>query len=132
MSEHLSSEEQRLDQAEPTKPISDMQKYRSLIGHMICESLGYFTPQSALRAVQSHRDGEPFACEWYSHIATCQGKRMFDRETLIEVNRATIERAFRRREHHAGYMAEYQQAKALVDREIADQGSTSGMLASWF
>lgn len=109
-----------------------MQKYRCLVGHMICQSLGYFTPQMALRAVQSHRDGEPFACEWYSHMASCQGIGMFDHQTLIEINRATIKRAFQRRHAHSGYMAEYQQAKALVDREIADRGSTSGMLASWF
>lgn len=99
---------------------------------MICQSLGYFTPQMALSAVQSHRDGEPFACEWYSHQANCQGKGMFDTHALIEINRSTIEQAFQRRHDHSGYMAEYQQAKALVDREIAERGSTGGMLASWF
>jgi hypothetical protein len=114
------------------QPVSDMRKYKCLTGHLISESLGYFTPRSALKAILAHRDGVPFACEWYSHMASCQGKGLFDHETLIGINRATIERACRRRGDHAGYMAEYQQAKALVNREIADEGSTSGMLASWF
>jgi len=119
--------------ADQTKlPIRDIQKYRKLVGHLICESLGYFTPQSALRAVQAHRDGEPFACEWYSHISMQQSKGMFDQAALIEINRATLERAFRRRHDHAGYMAEYEQAKALVDQEIDREGSTHGRLASWF
>ena len=109
-----------------------MQRYRCLVSHLICESLGYFTPRSALMAVLAHKRNEPFACEWYSHIASCSGKDMFDHKTLIEVNRATLERAFQRRGHHTGYMAEYQQAKALVDQEIVQEGSTSGMLASWF
>jgi hypothetical protein len=132
MSEKLTADAGRPDYTEPVKPISDMRKYKCLTGHLICESLGYFTPRSALRAILAHRDGEPFACEWYSHMAMCQGKVMFDHETLIEINRATIERAFHGRRGHAGYMAEYKRAKALVDQEIADEGSTGGMLASWF
>ena len=65
-------------------------------------------------------------------MAMHQGKQAFDDQTLLEINRATLERAFRRRHDHAGYMAEYEQAKALVQREIDDEGSTDEMLASWF
>jgi hypothetical protein len=132
MSEKAPVDADRHDNAEPAKPTSDMQKYRCVVGHLICESLGYFTPRSALQALMAHRDGEEYPCEWYSHIAMCQGKGMFDHDALLEINRETIRRAFHLRNRHTGYMAHYPQAKALVDREIEREGSTHGMLASWF
>jgi len=113
-------------------PPSDLQRYRSLVGHLICESLGYFTPKSALRALQAHQQEKPFACEWYSHMAMCQGKGAFHEDTLVQINRETIDRCFQRRQHHSNYMSEYEHAKALVKHEITEEGSTQGMLASWF
>ena len=132
MPEKFSTDADRGESPEPAEPISDMQKYRCLVGHLICESLGYFTPRSALKAVLAHRDGAAYPCEWYSHLAMCDGKDMFDREALLDANRAAIRQAFHSRQRHTGYMAHYPQAKALVDREIRDEGSTNGMLASWF
>lgn len=132
MPEKFTPDEGRSERPEPSQPIGDMQKYRCIVGHMICESLGYFTPRSALRAVLAHRNGTHYACEWYSHMAMCQGKDMFDRESLLNINRATLQQAFQARRKHSGYMADYPTAKALVDQEIKDEGSTHGMLASWF
>ncbi len=34
-----------------------MQRYPRLVGHMICESLGYFTPESAANALASYIKG---------------------------------------------------------------------------
>jgi hypothetical protein len=111
-------------------PEDEMRRYRCLVGHLICQSLGYFTPKAALRAVQSHREQEPFACEWYCHQAHCLAKDYFDRERLLQVHRDVIAAAFRGRNGHTGYMTEYEHAKQLIQREIGEPGSTQGMLAS--
>ncbi len=117
---------------ERRRPGDELKRYRCLVGHLICESLGYFTPRSALHAVLSHRDKKPCACEWYSHIAMCQGKDMFDQEALREINRNVLSQAIQRRHEHQGYMSDYPTAKALIQREVDDEGSTASMLASWF
>ena len=44
-----------------------MSKYRHIIAALIDESIGYFTPIAALRAVQAHKQKETFDCEWYCH-----------------------------------------------------------------
>ena len=129
---HESPAEPELSPPRPTSPDAEMRRYRCLVGHLICQSLGYFTPKAALRAVQAHRDGEPFACEWYSHQAQCLGKGLFDNDTLLQVNRDVIAAAFHGRRRHSGYMAEYEHAKQLVQHEISRPGSSDGMLASWF
>ena len=109
-----------------------MQRYRCLTAHLIAESLGYFTPRAAALAVAAQKNGESFGCEWYADIAMRQNKPVYDPQALMAVNRSVIEQAFMRRHRHTGYMAEYQQAKALVQKELDDTGSTNGMLASWF
>ena len=114
----------------PQPVVNDLQKYRCLIGHLICESLGYFTPRSALNAILAHREQKHFACEWYSHAASGRGKGMFDQDALIEVNRSAIEGAYRSRHNHTGCMAHYPKAKAIVQHEI--EGNESVKLASWF
>lgn len=114
------------DSGIPRRPIDDLKKYRKLVGHTICESLGYFTPRAALNVVLANRNGEPLACEWYSHISQCSGQGAFERGSLIEI----IQRAFTRRRDHRGYMAEYERARAIVDHEI--DGDPPSELASWF
>jgi|GEM_PF-1217754 len=100
-------------------------RYPCLVGHMICTSLGYFTPESAANALLHYIRGEPNACEWYTHMA-----RGFNDERLLVVGREVVERAFRSRHHHYGYMAHYPQAKALVDHVRA--GNEGPVFASWF
>ena len=109
-----------------------LQKYPRLIAHMICESLGYFTPGCAANAVARYIDGETFACEWYSHMCGCRGKGYFDREELAKVGKDVITSSFTRRRSHKGYMASYAQALSLVKAELEREGCTSNMLASWF
>ena len=102
-----------------------LDRYPCLVGHMICESLGYFTPESAANALLFYIRGEPFSCEWYTHMA-----RGWDEKKLLEVGRQVVERAYRGRHHHYGYMAHYPQAKALVEHVRA--GGQGPVFASWF
>jgi hypothetical protein len=109
-----------------------LMRYPRLIAHMICESLGYFTPMCAANAIIRYLEGDTFPCEWYSHRCNCRGRGYFHKETLLDIGRETIASSFARRKHHTGYMASYQHAHALVAAELKREGCTSGMLASWF
>lgn len=102
-----------------------LQRYPCLVGHMICHSLGYFTPQSAAGALLAYIQEERFACEWYVHQAGG-----YNHEKLLQVGRQMVARSFRSRRHHKGYMAHYPQAKALV--EHVRGGGEGPIFASWF
>ena len=118
-----------------TRPMTKEQaicRWPRLVAHMICESLGYFTPQVAANALAHYKVNERFPCEWYSDQSRRQGKGLFDEETLLQVGKDVVLSAIRRRKHHGGYMSEYQNAIGLVRAELKDQGSTSDILASWF
>ena len=106
----------------PGSPAETMRRYPRLTAHLICESLGYFTPKSAANAILQHRQGREFGCEWYSHMAS--GDR-----SLLQVGADTLQAAFRRRRNHRGYMAEYARARTMVQMELAgDPGPT---FSSW-
>jgi len=92
---------------------------------MICESLGYFTPNAAANAILRYKRGEPFYCEWYTHIAGG-----FDKEKVLRVGKDVIKWSFQNRSHHVGYMAHYPRARAIV--EHVRQGGEGPILASWF
>lgn len=114
----------------PQTPEDAVRRFPRLTGHLICESLGYFTVRSAGAAIVAYLSDEPFGCEWYSHISQCQGTGMFDNEAFLSINRQVVSSAIRRRHEHRGYMTEYAHAKSLVDRftQTGDQNE----LASWF
>ena len=101
-----------------------IQRYPRLTSHMVCDSLGYFTPEAAAHALLNYIQGEPCWCEWYLHMA-----RGFDQVRLLEVGKSVVERAFRGRHGHTGYMAHYPQARALVDHVRA--GGQGPIFASW-
>lgn len=109
-----------------------LRRYPRLISHMICESLGYFSPRCAANALAHHINRTPFSCEWYSHICQCRGQGLFHDDTLVQVGRDVVNAAFKSRHHHTGPMADYEQALALVMAEQTKAGATAGMLASWF
>lgn len=109
-----------------------LKKYPLLVAHMMCESLGYFSPLSAANALAAYANNETFACEWYSHMCMCRGKDLFDNKELLKVGREVVELALINRHRHKGYMSDFDYAKKLVRKELEDQGSTSGMLAGWF
>src|SRR5579863_4423376 len=87
-----------------------LQKYPRLISHMICTSLGYFSPLCAANALAHHISGQPFYCEWYSHICSCRNKGNFDQEEVLKVGADVVRAAFEERRHHSGPMCEYQRA----------------------
>lgn len=108
-----------------------LRRYPRLVAHLICESLGYFSVLSAAGAVQAHLAGEPCFCEWYSHMAGFRPGGATD-SNLLAIGAETLDRAFRGRRSHSGYMAEYKQAAMLVRAELERSGCTRGMFASWF
>lgn len=90
-----------------------------LTAHLIAESLGYFTPETAAKAIACYARGEGFFCEWYfdwaerrldSGNTECDGLR----ETVKEVGELVLRNAIRRRSHHGGPVAEFEWALALV------------------
>jgi hypothetical protein len=106
-----------------------LQRYPCLVGHMICESLGYFTPDAAAGALLAYIEGRPFACEWYTHMGGMYKGEWPSDEKLLQVGKDVIERSFRGRHHHRGYMAHYPNAKALVDH--VGGGGKGPIFASW-
>ena len=55
-----------------------LQRLPCLVAHLICESLGYYTPQAAANAIAYFTRGEAFFCEWYYDWAA---KRFASRNT---------------------------------------------------
>jgi hypothetical protein len=113
-----------------------LKKYPRLVAHLICCSLGYFTPLSAANAISHYKHNTPFFCEWYSHMTKYDKDNLtgdyFDKDICLRVGKETLNLAFASRHNHYGYMAEIRQAKHLVAAELKDKGCTSSMLASWF
>ena len=101
-----------------------LRRYPRLVSHLICESLGYFTPEGAAGAILAVVRNRPCACEWYLHMAGLAGL------SLEDVGRHTLRRAIHSRHHHRGFMAEYTRARALVHRLVTT--GDSPLLASWF
>ncbi len=101
----------------------DRQAIPALVSHLICESLGYFTPEGAagaiLAVVQNRHAPANGTSTW-----RC------GRRSLEDVGRDTVRRAIRSRHHHRGFMAEYKHARALVDRLV--RTGESPTFASWF
>lgn len=111
------------------RPEEAMRRWPRLTAHLISVSLGYFTPTAAANAIAHYKADEPYACEWYSHMASSRGG-MYDHDLLLEVGRFTLAKAFEWRHHHTGYMAHYPQAIALVRHALATTREPA--LASWF
>lgn len=101
-----------------------LNRYPRLAAHLICASLGYFTPERAACAIAAHKRGEPFWCEWYVDWAE-KGKI-----SVQEVGVRAIRKAVHYRHHHTGAMASYDHARALVDH--VRQGGEGPLFASWF
>ena len=99
-------------------------RYPRLVAHMVCDSLGYFTPGAAAQALKAYKENVPNCCEWYVHMA-----RGFNDDKLLDVGKHVVQRAFESRHHHRGYMAHYPMARKLVEEELAGRGP---VFASWF
>jgi hypothetical protein len=105
------------------------------VAHLICESLGYFTPEAAANAIASFTKGEAFFCEWYHDWASKRfangNTRCPDlRDTVREVGELAVQNAVKRRGRHHGPMTAFRRAVALV-RHVR-QGNQGPVFASWF
>ena len=88
--------------------IKILEKYPRLASHIICESLGYFTPKGAARAINCYKNNKPYFNEWYSHQASLRSNRekeMDENKLIQEINKETIKHAFKNRHHHRAPMA---------------------------
>ena len=94
-----------------------IQKWPRITAHIIAESLGYATPESAALILKDAALRKPNYCEW---IDACYKSDA----------RKAVEGAVRNRHHHQGYMASYRQALAIVQH--VNQGNPGPTLASWF
>lgn len=111
-----------------------LRRWPRITAHMICESLGYFSPRSAANSVLAHKQDKPFFCEWYAHQAQFEPeKQLYDHEAIKRITHRTLKHAIERRRYHTGYMADYGLARAIVEdcREKRNDGPNMG-LASWF
>lgn len=88
-----------------------------LVAHLIAESLGYATPMGAAIIIADAHRGRPNFCEW---IAAC----------FRGDPRPAVRRAIEYRRTHTGFMASYQQARAIVEQ--VRRGGEGPLLASWF
>lgn len=100
----------------------NLKKYRHLIAALISQSIGYFTPLMAYRAIENHKNKTHFFCEWYMHIAGLRG--VGKDEDFLKINRDVIKSAIKNRN---GY--DFKHCLAIVDRNIAGEESLG---ASWF
>lgn len=119
----ITTAQEALTVPKPTTRDDILKRYPWLVSHLICESLGYFTPEGAAGAILAVIRNQPCACEWYLHMASV-GKK-----PLEEIGRDTLRHAIRSRHQHRGFMAEYTHARALVDRLV--KTGQSPLFASW-
>jgi hypothetical protein len=113
-----------------------MRRWPRIVAHLIASSLGYFSPQSAANAIRSVKRKEAFACEWYYDWADKarendpKKKCQTFEQTLLEVGKESLLKAIRNRHYHRGYMASYQKAREIIERELATGESPN--FGSWF
>ena len=108
-----------------------LKKYPRLSANLIAESLGYFTPLGAAKAILLYQDNRAYYNEWYSHqLMLHMTEDTDEKELLLKINRDTIKRAFYNRLHHRGYMSDYKLAKDLVNKAV--ETDSHPVLASWF
>jgi hypothetical protein len=95
-----------------------------IVGHLIAESLGYFTPEGAANALLHFKLSQEFWFEWFIHMAGV------GRKLMLQVAADTIRRTIRQRRFHRGYMSSYELALKIVRRRIAT--GRGPVFASWF
>lgn len=101
-----------------------IQRWPRVVSHLIAESLGYFTLESAANALLHFKLGQEYWCEWFMHMAG------IGRKPMLQVAAETIRRAICQRQHHRGYMCSYELVLKIVRRRIAT--GRGPVFASWF
>jgi len=94
-----------------------VKRYPRLTAHIIAESLGYACPSTAGGIIKSYLEGRKNYCEW---VYCCfKGNP-----------KPVIERAWKNRHYHKGFMADYKLALAIVRKYI--KTGQEPLFASWF
>ena len=99
-----------------------IRRHPLLTAHLICESLGYYSPRAAAVAIADHQNDRGSYSELMLHLAGRDGD-------VKGAMRRLLGAAFSRRRQHQGYMADFGVARALVSRSIAGLGEPP--FSSW-
>jgi len=136
------------------KPIGEcdyreiLRRYPRVCAHLVCDSLGYYSPDSAAYALRDIALGRPAYSEWFMHMASVQLKNegaaaprdadgyvdeAYYQKTMIGIGRHILERAVKSRSHHHGMMADYGQARAVIAHKLTPRGEKDFNIAlsSW-
>jgi len=92
-------------------------RWPALTSHLICESLGYATPDVAAQIILDAVTGQQNWCEWLFSCYKCDPMK-------------ALKDSIRNRHHHTGYMAEFKRALAITI--LATFTGRGPMFASWF
>ena len=101
----------------PEKSEDYLRHYPRIVAHIICETLGYATPTRAAGILMNAHRREQNWCEWIYGCYNCDPL-------------PAVQNAIRSRHYHRGYMADYRQARAIVERAI--RAAEEPPFASWF
>ena len=103
----------------PTEIEDAMARYPRLVAHIQAESLGYFTPEGAAKALLFAMHGIQFPCEYVDAY--------FNNDTP-----AMVRQAIRNRNDHTDAMSRYRTALAQVVAWLEHHVNASAQLAGWF
>jgi hypothetical protein len=103
--------------ARPASIDEYLQRYPRACAAVISYSLGYATPRAAANILRDAHNGQQNWCEWIWSAYQCDP-------------RPAVQGAIRSRHHLKGFMADYQQALAIVRR--ANKEGEHPVFASWF
>lgn len=107
-------------------------RYPTLTAHVVCESLGYFTPACAARAIRDAVTGKPFFCEWYMHrVRYAPTKEEDYLKAITETTREVLQEAIARRKFHTGMMSSLAAGKAAVARFVTSPEIEPVPFMSW-
>lgn len=102
--------------------------YPRLVGCMIEESDGYFTPRMAVEAIRAYKLGNDWSCEWYLAIDERRNPgKLWDSEydnRMKAINHSVIRNAFMGRKRF-----NTDRGKRIVKSNLGDHESVG---AAWF
>ena len=100
--------------------IDVLRRWPRIAAHIMSESLGYASPETAAYILLTGKFNEPCWCEWADACWNRDG-------------RAILRHSIKGRKHHEGFMAHYSdRALPMVRNAVQSGGQTNGMLAAWF
>lgn len=99
------------------RPHDAVARWPLLSAHLIAESLGYAVPTLAGIIILDAANGRPNYCEWMMH-------------TFSGDARKAVQKTFKNRRQHRGFMADFPTALEIVRNYLETQDEP--LLASWF